>query len=123
MATGTISKYADGNDSGWLTFVGGQDKEFSGTIYYRTIGPIVFLVTYHLTLNTALTSTGGRNIIEGGLASIAPNSTVTFPAGNSNAFGQIAINTSGNIRFYRAGSVSSWNTTDNINFTGMYLMA
>ena len=40
MATGVIRKYMDGNDSGWLYL---EDATiYSGKIYYRKIGGLVF---------------------------------------------------------------------------------
>ena len=42
MATGTIPKYADGIDSGWIAFDKGSNT-YSGTVYYRKAGNIVYL--------------------------------------------------------------------------------
>lgn len=42
MATSTINKFADGTDTGWITF-DKTDKTYTGTVSYRKIGNVVYI--------------------------------------------------------------------------------
>lgn len=61
MASGTITKYADGTDSGWKELTNSTD--FNGTLYYRRIGDIFILKnTGWISLKTALVA-GGQKVL------------------------------------------------------------
>lgn len=58
MASGTTPKYMSGIDSGWLENKGvdGDSKTFTGSIFYRKIGSIVFVHAYGLKAKTEVSA-------------------------------------------------------------------
>lgn len=124
MATGVISKYADGTDTGWVSVVGNNDSSmlFTGTIKYRVIGELVNVVGAQIRLKTDMSSGTGRAIAPYILADYKPTSNVNVIGGNSDKFTQIQVNTAGSVMFYRQSSVT-WTTTENINFNLFYFKA
>lgn len=63
MATGTIKKYMSGIDTGWQVNKGvdGDSKTFTGNIYYRKQGNIVFIRAYGVKSKTDIAA---RSYIE-----------------------------------------------------------
>lgn len=104
-------------DSGWLEHT---HTNFSGKIYYRKIGKVVEMMAFQITLATALT---GLNVSFGYIPSgYRPDSHEAIVICGSRAgWGQITIATNGLIYFYKPASVTSWDTTMNINFATMYI--
>lgn len=106
-----------GIDTGWNSLT--NSSAFTGTIYWRQLGALVCVMGYQVKLKTDMT---GSNITLSSSALPASVTTAAFPAGNIDGFGQIQVNTSGNIIFYKQ-SGSIWLSTRNINFCGTYMTA
>lgn len=121
MATGTIPKYADGTDTGWVSIVGNNNSSmlFTGTIKYRVIGELVNVVGAQIKLKTDMSSGSSRNIAPGILTDYKPTSNANVIGGNSNKFTQIQVNTEGSVIFFSQSSIT-WASTDNINFNLFY---
>lgn len=108
MASGTIPKYADGSDSGWLSLE--NSTVFTGKIKYRKVGNQVDICFFSLNLVTEFT-VGSGNLDLGTLPSgyrptAYPNDNssdhyVTFP---------IRIYVGGNVNnnFSYAGTIFDW---------------
>lgn len=64
MATGSIPKYAAGEDSGWLSYAGSSadPQVFSGTIYYRRIGNFVSISANNLKLINEIAAGGNKTL-------------------------------------------------------------
>ena len=129
MASGNITKYADGNDTGWQEIKDtSASPTFSGTIYWRKIGSMVALDGYGLQLITDLTSTYKILVTsaQSPLKDYPPIARQSFPAGNSAGFGQILIDTgasAGEIMFFKLASEATWPGNRNIHFSGFYMTA
>ena len=106
------------NNTGWKSITA---STFSGTIYYRVIGPFVSFVGYGLKLASELTTSSVTLVAAANspLANYAPKTTQSFPAGNNQGFGQLMINSNGSISFFRESS-TNWATTRNIHVSGFY---
>lgn len=125
MATGTIRKFADGNDSGWITDDNITDKGYDptiGHIYYRKIGNLVE-VKGKIQLSSSATGSTAYKI--GALPSeyrpqkervsmVGVNALTNFDL-------QIGININGNILCY-AGEGRTWPTEVNTYFQTMYFV-
>lgn len=125
MATGTIRKFADGNDSEWITDEYITDKGYDSTashIHYRKIGNLVE-VKGKIQLSSSTTGTNAYKI--GVLPSeyrpkkekvsmIGVNATIDFDL-------QMGININGNILCY-AGQGNTWPAGENTYFQTMYFV-
>ena len=103
MASGTINKYADGDDTGWIEMT--NSDVFTGSIYYRRIGSFVHVVFDTVKLKSALTGIQLALLSNGSLP--APFKTVTVMGGANDykRFGMAQVNTSGGLTFYRYQNV------------------
>lgn len=106
-----------GTDTGWKSLT--ASTLFTGTIYYREIGAFVCVVAYQIKLVDDLTSTY-KKLLSAKLPT--PEVNQAFPAGNNAGFGQVLINTSGDLYFYKEAG-ANWLSTRNINFSCFYMTA
>lgn len=125
MATGKIKKYTDGIDSGWIENKGIEEdsKSYTGSIFYRKIGSIVFVRGYGIRVksNIAIKSyvelmqlpTGYRPISSTG------TSAMSNSASNYDRVFPILIASSGQIYVY-TNADSAITTSMNINFNFVY---
>lgn len=124
MATGRVSKYMSGTDSGWLEYT--NSSMFSGKIYYRKVGNIVYIESGWITLKSALSAGSYVNLSSGN----------AFPSGYrpkeadvlmgfinsgsvSNRYLPMNINVNGDMYIYSAADAVA--TTYNLRFSGSYL--
>lgn len=65
MASGTIPKYMDGTDTGWIEYKGvaGDGKTYNGSIFCRRQGNIVFVRGYNVNAKTAVSAGGAINLM------------------------------------------------------------
>ena len=128
MASGTIKKYADGTDSGWLEWNGTAQTSdpFVGTIRYRKIGSIVQICFTSLTLKQA---TSDNNIDLGTMPSgwSRPAYAATIPtriyqSGDGNPISACNIGANGSLRIYKAVSMSTVTTNAQIHGSGVYFV-
>ena len=109
-------------DSGWVALT--NTSVFTGTVYYRQVGPFVQVIFDQVKLKTALT---------GVLVALLPNDSLPKPykaitvMGGSNdykKFGMGQINTSGGLLFYRyqnVPNVSQYDANANIFMNITYM--
>ena len=121
MATGIIPKYADGNDSTWLTFSGHATKVQHttynpGEFLYRKIGNLVEIDSNGVKLAASQT---GRTTIGVVPSGFRPDKPVYFNVA-ANGFGpaQVGIATTGTISFYPYAN--TWDTEHSIFIHVMY---
>ena len=123
MGSGSIPKYADGTDSGLLSYT--NSSKFSGTIYYRRVGNLVTVQGNNLKLASTLSGGSFETLGSNVLAAFPPVNQVNVPAGNSARFGQLRISASssspGTIYFFTDSE--SWGTSANIHFALCYMTA
>ena len=109
-------------DSGWSD--GWTDSIFSssdGKIYFRKWGKIVEVYGWQVKLATTLE--GSSYVESSGTIDSAyrPNTNrAVFLCGGVAGIGQITFETNGKVRFYKQNTDTSWSSTRNINFSGMY---
>lgn len=116
-----------GTDTGWKSLVGADDADlkFTGTIYWRAIGPLVWVQAYGIRLKNALTS-GSVVLAPGALAAHKPKANIGVPGGSHNSAGwglAVIAASSGNITFYKPADITSYPATTTIYFSVMYLTA
>lgn len=125
MATGRVSKYMSGTDSGWLEYT--NTSVFSGKIYYRKVGSIVFIESDWINLKTALSAGSYVNLAENNPFpnGYRPANAVVLmgfinSGSVSNRYLPLSI-TGGPMYIYSAADVVA--TTYNLRFSGSYLAA
>lgn len=126
MATGIVSKYMSGTDSGWLEYT--NSTMFTGTIYYRKIGNIVYIESSWINLKTALSAGSYVNLASGkalssGYRPKEGNILMGFINSGlvSNRYLPISVGVNGELYIYSATDVVA--TTYNLRFSGSYLAA
>lgn len=122
MASGVISKYADGTDTGWQEITNAD--AFTGTIYARKIGKIVTLYATNLRLLTDLTS-AYRSLGGTLLANYAPGQVLSIFAGSLDKIGQVRISNNGATNFFKStsGTWTGGSSGDTISFVATYMTA
>lgn len=117
MATGTISKYADGTDSGFKSITPSSSNVASGTIDYRRIGDIVMIRVSNVKLKAALAANSTR-VIGAAPSAITPTSAVRGTGGTNLNPMNLILNPTGNISI---GGVAV-DTTTALNFNVIYIV-
>ena len=109
------------NNTGWNEYQ--NSSVFTGSIWWRVIGPFVFVQAMQITLVTDFNSGTNRAISSTGLlASYKPKITAITSGGNNVYFGQVIVDTNGTVQFYRPSGIT-WTTSMNISFSLFYMMA
>ena len=112
-----------GTDSGWLSLT--NTEIFTGTIYYRKIGPFVTITTANIKLVTALTAEKS-NVVFGN--AVLPSgyrpktNTYAFVQTQSTTSCFIVVSSGGSITFYNCAN-TSWSTSSAIVFHTSYICA
>lgn len=125
MASGATPKYMDGTDSGWLEYT--NSSIFSGTIYYRKIGNIVYIESGWINLKTALSANSYVNLSNGNAfpSGYTPSHGSNILMGFintslvSNRYLPLNIGTTGEMYIYSTADVVA--ATYNLRFSGSYL--
>lgn len=113
-------KYADGTDSQLQPITA---STFDGTIWVRKIGKIVMVYATNITLKTDLSGQSlYRSLGTTLLADYPPASVISFWAGSLTKMGQLRISSGGGVNFFRPNATETWSTSDNITFSGMYIV-
>lgn len=112
-----------GTDSGWKPITNAEI--FTGTIYYRKIGPFMTVCTANVKLVTALAAaktsvTLGSAVIPSGYRPKVNMYAFTQQSATASAI--IIISTGGNITFYNCSN-TSWSTSTVIAFSASYIIA
>ena len=123
MATGTISKYSDGTDTGWTDITLNSDNMNTneGTLKYRCIGNLVIVVGDSLKLKSAVTGTSAvviGNIPQG----VRPQINTAAVGGGRNYPLQCNTFANGNIAIYKPDYMQNIPTTLALYFFGAYFI-
>lgn len=122
MATSVIPKYMSGVDSGWVELT--NPDVFTGTIYYRQIGPIVHVVVYQIKLTEPLTATQKLLLPNGSLPKPYKVPTIMGGANDYNRFAMLQVTLSGGLMLYRYSSipgVTEYPANANMFFVATYM--
>lgn len=125
MATGVIMKYLDGTDSGWIENKGveGDSKLYTGSIFYRKIGSIVFVRGYGVRVKSNLSVKSSIELMQLPSGYRPVNSTgisaMTNFSSNYDRVFPVLIASSGQIYVY-ANADGAITTSMNINFNFVY---
>ena len=112
MASGTIQKYTDGNDSGWKTVPKSSEMSSTGYIYLRKIGNIVYLYIRGVKFSTNVTDSNAHTIgtLESGYR--PTHSNIDGWAGYDTVTpGIVTVKSSGLINFVKPADVATWSYT------------
>jgi hypothetical protein len=110
MASGTIPKYMDGTDSGWVDIaVSSIMSANTGTLQYRKQGNLVEIVASSLLFKNEVTSAGAQVLNASALPSgIRPSQNITaFGATGVNYPAYVGVFANGNIAIYKPSFLSS----------------
>ena len=126
MASGSILKFMDGTDTGWIENKGvdGDDKKFIGSIFYRRQGNIVFVRGYGIKSKTIISAGGSLELLTLPSNYRPVNSTGSSAMTNSGSLNGIRIFPvliAGNGKLYvYANTDADIGTTVSINFNFIY---
>lgn len=110
----TVRGGTGGTDSSWIAIK--EELIFSGTIYYRQIGPFVHVYTSSVKLLNQFSSE--FILLTSRLPK--PKGTLYFTIEYNGKFVEMRILADGSLRLYQ-NKDNSWDTTDYINFTQAYI--
>lgn len=122
MATGNITKYMSGVDSGWVELT--NPDVFAGSIYYRQIGPIVHVILYQIKLNEPLTGIQKAILPNGSLPKPYKVPTIMGGSNDYYRFAMCQVTLNGGLMLYRYSSipgVTEYAANSNIFFSATYL--
>ena len=122
MATGNITKYMSGVDSGWVELT--NPDVFTGAIYYRQIGPIVHVIVYQIKLIEPFTGTIKTLLPAGSLPKPYKVPTIMGGSNDYTRFAMCQIYLNGGLAFFRYSSipgVTEYPANANIFFSATYL--
>lgn len=126
MASGNITKYANGTDSGWVTYEGTADDQtdlYTGKIHVRRIGNIVEVTFESLALKENRTASSWYTIET--IASQFRPPDGAYCSVNSRgrqAWLTVYINSAGNIRVGVQPDGNGWSSEDYIYMTMVYFV-
>lgn len=110
----TVRGGTGGTDSSWIAIK--ETSVFSGTIYYRQIGPFVHVYTSSVKLLNQFNSSS--ILLTSKLPK--PKGALYFTIEYNGKFVEMRILADGSLRLYQ-NKDNSWGTTDYINFTQAYM--
>ena len=124
MASGTVSNYADGTDSGWLDATLSSAIATGEHLYYRKIGNTVEICG---TIKPAANITSGSATIATIPSEVRPMTDLTIfsASGGAGTYYPSFIylgHTSGNLVFYKNPNMSQVSTSQSIYINGMFFL-
>lgn len=124
MAESALQKYMSGVDSGWIELT--NPSVFTGSIFYRQIGPIVHVVVYQIKFIEAFTATQQTLLPNGSLPKPYKVPTIMGGSNDYNRFAMCQVTLSGGLVFYRyinVPGVTEYAANASIFFSATYLTA